>query len=322
MTDDLLETKISAAAAAAAAASVSTSKGVRSLRMRSSLATSSIVHLGGSATMAAEEERDSLTGLSFMERVQCELFDATRVCLGFCRNASPVSWAHGGAEFANRESPTPLVPVFGASIVRPVSMNDSPSLGTLDVVLSTLIHQLADLFSKAAPGLHHRDLEVMSVSRIESSMGLAMLDLTAPIEESAPESREEKRQHIFLRSCHVLLNSIEETLSLVIAHCQYFLSMNQADLRRQKLNATKYNGNQTTLGNITNMSMSTTLATSFSSSSSVGISEELAASVLRSISKLERMLENRMINAPVEERELLEDKKLFLMSCANFFAGQ
>ena len=244
----------------------------------------------------------------------------------------------GDVSVRGSDSTHRLVPIFGPSIVRPVSMNDSPSLGTLDVILSTMIQQLSDYFSKAAPGLHYRDIDVMSVSRIQSSMGLSMLEETAEAERGGkgPESREQKKQRIFLRSCHVLLSCIEETLGLMIAHCEFFLVTDQVQVRRQQAEASKYQSfrggsDVSTLGNITNMSMSRDMrsmlpppsASSFEMSApmTLKISDELAGSVLRSVGKLEKMMDTRMHNAPEEERTLLEEKKSFVALCGRFFSG-
>jgi hypothetical protein len=295
--------------------------------------------LAASAASLYNYENCPMTGLTFSERIQCELFDALRTCLSFCRHDSPTLW-----KMSQDDSPIRLVPIFRSGVVRPVSMNDVASLGTLDLVLSTLTSQLSDYFGKAASGLNYRDVNIMSVSRIESSMGLSMLDSSDPPPPSASnssDSKSEKKQHIFLRACHVLLNSIEETLFLIIGHCQFFVTTENAESQRQEEmlhNNSKYHSmtQNASLGNMTKMQISQDFQHSrrhdvshhssrdvssvFNSTQiTLKISDELAGSILRTLSKLDKSIENRLMSSPAEERELLQEKKVFLDYCTKFF---
>jgi hypothetical protein len=103
--------------------------------------------LGGLISDYKSTGTDSVTGMSFPERMQCELFDVVRACLAFCRNDSPTLWKYGAEQLTGGE-PLKLRPIFGSALVRPVSMSDSATIGSLDLLLATLAQQLGDYLAK------------------------------------------------------------------------------------------------------------------------------------------------------------------------------
>ncbi len=270
--------KNGAAAASLASAERRSGRHVRNSSFRASM-------VGGMDLIANYKSAgaDPLTGMSFTERIQCELYETLRTCLALCRHDSPTLWKFRCA--SEEDAPLKMVPIFGSNLVRPVSMNDPPSLGTLDLVLAALTLQLEQVFGKAGPSL--REVDVLSVSRIESSAGLMMMEASVSdtparnalvVTQSPPqESKTQKRRQTFVRACHMLLSSVEETLFLILSHCQYYNSM-RAPVR---------------------------------------LSDELAASVLRQIHKVERLIESRAAGEDGrEERAFLEEKRVFLAFCA------
>ncbi len=167
----------------------------------------------------------------------------------------------------------------------------------------------------------------MSVSRIESSAGLAMLEsATEPPAVSASESRAQKKTSAFLRACHLLLNSVEECLFLILCHCNYYLARDVQDQKRQVAQLARFGGNASNASNVS-MSMSNNSfdysAVSRSSVASVAhvkISDELSSSVLRQIAKIDKLLETRLqSNPPASEKEMLTEKRGFLSFCASHF---
>jgi hypothetical protein len=176
------------------------------------------------------------------------------------------------------------------------------------------------------------EVDVMSVSRIESSAGLVMLEASASAEPpaiSASESRAQKKASAFLRACHLLLNSVEECLFLILCHCHYYLARDALEQRRQAAQLARFGGSSVnaTVNNsaTTNASM---MSVSFDSStvsrshvsSQVKISDELSSSVLRQITKIDKLLETRLHGSPpASERAMLTEKRAFLSFCASHF---
>ena len=268
---------------------------------------------------------DPTTGISFMERMQCEIFDAMRTCLAFCRRNSPKLWQASMNSMSSMDNtPMRLIPLFHHNIVRPVSMNEMPSLGTLDLSLAVLTHQLSDYLDKAITRLNLKEVDVMSISRIESSVVLSSLDEEEETESRA-ESKKNKKAMVFLRACNVILNSIEECLYLLICHCHFFLAKDNVDR--------KHSPPPAPTSNISNMSMSNMPSiTSFhqsdygsrpevrmNSSISSKLSDELASSILRQIIKLTKLLDNRIETAPPKEKLFLEEKRSFINFANDYF---
>lgn len=237
----------------------------------------------------------------------------------------------------NNEAPLKLKPLVTSLVDRPVSMSDEVSLGTLDLMLAVLTQQLSDYFTKTcAVRLNLREVSIMSVSRIESSLQQLLEDQPKEIEagavggtpaSSSSTSASEKKSLLVLRATHTLLHAIEENIFLILSHVHFFLARDGASRLRSEREAQQqlqqqqqYQGTPVRGARggdppayLLDNSRKTQQRMGFAASISSKIGDELVGSVSRSLQKLSKLLEARRANdSPEQEASLLQEKMDFI----------